>query len=373
MIADAQGNLYGTAVYGGATSSECDAGCGTVFDLSPKSGTWNESVLYSFNNPSTGLYPSNPLIFDTIGNLYGATQVGGTSGVAFALIRRADAWRYKVLHSFLGSSDGQQPRSGLTELKGAFYGTTVAGGSGGSGGNGTVFELSRSGNRWKEATIHHFLAYADGTNPQAGLVFDSSGNLYGTTSYGGNGACAAGCGTIFELSRTKGGNWRETVLHRFAGSDGALPLATLTWDASGNLYGSAEFGGNNACVGGGCGTIFRLTRAKQHTWHFSLVYTFPKQSTGADPTGDMVFDTLGNLYGTTISGGNVGACPQPGGCGVVFELSPAGRKWEYHLLHVFNNSPDGAHPNGLVTLGRRLFGTTISGGTNGLGTVFKVQ
>jgi uncharacterized repeat protein (TIGR03803 family) len=373
LIADTRGNLYGTASYGGVPNSECSIGCGTAFELSPeKGGTWNETVLYSFNNPMTGLYPSNPLIFDAPGNLYGSTQVGDSFGVAYELLHYAGGWRYKVRHNFVGGSDGQQPRSGLMELNGKFYGTTVAGGNGGSGGNGTVFELLRRGG-WKERIIHPFLSYGDGTNPQAGLTSDSSGNLYGTTSYGGLNKCAGGCGTVFKLLPSRGGRWSEKVLHQFTGSDGALPVANLIWDASGNLYGSAEFGGDSSCVGGGCGTIFKLRRGNGNSWQLSVVYAFPKQSQGADPAGNMVFDGSGNLYGTTVSGGNVNACPQPGGCGVVFELSHGGRKWKYSVLHIFNNTPDGALPNGLVSDGTgKYFGTTIGGGIYSMGTAFEL-
>jgi uncharacterized repeat protein (TIGR03803 family) len=373
LIVDARGNLYGTAAYGGAVSSGCSIGCGTAFELSSEKGKWNESVLNSFNNSETGLYPSNPLIFDATGNLYGTTQVGGDQGVAFELLHEADGWKYKVLHIFMGCRDGQQPRSGLTELDGNFYGTTVAGGNNCSGGNGTVFELSRSGRHWKERIVHRFRSYRDGASPQAGLTFDSSGNLYGTTSNGGNNSCASGCGTIFELSPSQGGGWSERVLHRFNGSDGFMPLANLVWDAYGNLYGSAEFGGDNSCAGGGCGTIFKLSRGTGTRWRFSVVYEFPIQSAGSDPAGNMVFDGSGNLYGTTVAGGNVKACPQPGGCGVVFKLSPTDGKWKYSVLHIFNNAPDGALPNGLVTGAHgRFFGTTIGGGVYSMGTAFEV-
>jgi uncharacterized repeat protein (TIGR03803 family) len=375
LITDASGNLYGTAAYGGVENSSCSIGCGTAFELSPeRAGKWNETVLYSLNNPDTGLYPSNPLIFDAAGNLYSATQVGGELGVAFELLHQATPWKYKLLHDFLGCRDGQQPRSGLTELNGNFYGTTVAGGNSCSGGNGTVFELSRRGGHWKETVIHRFVPYADGASPQAGMTFDSSGNLYGTTSYGGNSSCASGCGTIFELSPAQGGGWSKKVLHEFTGSDGFMPLANLVWDASGNLWGSAEYGGDDSCVGGGCGTIYKLSRDERARWRFAVAYVFLKQSQGTDPAGNMVFDASGNLYGTTVSGGNVAACPQPGGCGVVFRLSPERGKWKYTVLHIFNNTPDGAHPNGLVMgANGTFFGTTIGGGAYSMGTTFEVR
>jgi uncharacterized repeat protein (TIGR03803 family) len=365
LITDASGNLYGTAVYGGATSSECSIGCGTAFELSPeKGGKWNETVLYNFNNPATGLYPSNPLIFDAAGNLYGTTSVGGTLGVAFELLHEAHTWEYKLLHNFTGCRDGQQPESGLTELNGNLYGTTVAGGNSCSGGNGTVFEFSRVGDRWKYRVIYRFLSYSDGMSPQAGLTYDSSGNLYGTTAYGGNTACGSGCGTVFELSPARGGRWSKKVLHQFDKSDGALPDADLVWDASGNLWGSTNQGANSGCPNG-CGTIFELRRGKGNGRRFSVVYEFIMQQ-GAAPLGNMVFDESGNLYGSTDIGGSAGD-------GVVFKLSPANGKWRYSVLHAFTSSPDGAEPNGLVEGAKgAFFGSTGGGGAYSMGTAFEV-
>jgi uncharacterized repeat protein (TIGR03803 family) len=364
VIADAHGNLYGTAAYGGVPSSRCSAGCGTAFELSPeKGGKWNETVLYSFNNPDTGLYPSNPLVFDAAGNLLGTTPVGGTSaGVAFELVHQADGWQYDVLHDFVGCRDGQQPESGLNEFNGNFYGTTATGGSTCSGGNGTVFELSRQHGRWKYRIIYRFLSYANGTGPQAGLTYDSSGNLYGTTAYGGNSACGSGCGTVFELSHARGGRWTEKVLHQFSKTDGALPDAQLLWDASGNLYGITNQGANSGCPDG-CGTIFELSRSKS-SWQFSVVYKFT-EAQGGGPAGNMVFDESGNLYGTTVIGGSSGD-------GVVFELS-SGATPKYSVLHDFTNSPDGAEPTGLAPgVNGTYFGTTIGGGLSSLGTAFKL-
>jgi uncharacterized repeat protein (TIGR03803 family) len=362
LIADASGNLYGTAEYGGVANSSC-SGCGTAFELSPeKGGKWNETVLYSFNNPATGLYPGNPLIFDAAGNLYGTTSVGGTLGVAFELLHKAHAWTYELLHNFTGCRDGQQPESGLTELNGSLYGTTVAGGNSCSGGNGTIFEFSRVGGGWRYRIIYRFLSYSHGTSPQAGLTYDSSGNLYGTTAYGGNTACGSGCGTVFELSRGRGGRWSQKVLHQFDKSDGALPAADLVWDASGNLWGSANQGANSGCPNG-CGTIFELSHGKDR--RFSVVYEFIAQQGGA-PLGNMVFDGSGNLYGSTDIGGSAGD-------GVVFKLSRANGKWKYTVVHAFTDSPDGAHPNGLaIGANGTFFGTTIGGGVYSLGTTFEV-
>ncbi|MBV8067255.1 MAG: hypothetical protein JO113_04700 [Candidatus Eremiobacteraeota bacterium] len=367
LIADGSGNLYGTAVYGGTPSKvPCDSGCGAAFELSPqKGGTWNETVLYSFKNSETGLYPSNPLILDAAGNLYGTTPVGGSQGVAYELVHRAGEWHYKVLHIFMGCRDGQQPESGLTEFNGNLYGTTVAGGNSCSGGNGTVFEFSHVGGRWKYAIIYRFRSYSDGMSPQAGLTYDSSGNLYGTTAYGGNSNCGSGCGMVFELSRSRTGRWSEKVLHQFSKTDGALPDADLVWGPSGELYGSTNQGANSGCPNG-CGTIFTLTRGKRNNWRYSIVHAFIEQQ-GGGPAGNMVFDESGNLYGSTVIGGS-------GGDGVLFELAPAGGKWTYTVLHDFTSSPDGAEPNGVVMAGRgKFFGTTIGGGDYSMGSAFEVE
>jgi uncharacterized repeat protein (TIGR03803 family) len=375
VIADGHGNLYGTTVAGGATGPSCPSdGCGTVFELMPqKSGGWKELVLHSFAG-SNALYPSNALVFNPSGNLFSATEVGGRAGAAYGLEHRAPGWHYVTLHDFLGGRDGQQPRSSLTYLSGTLYGTTVAGGNGSSGGNGVVYAITGSGQHWKEKIIHRFVNSAYGANPQAGLVSDSAGNFYGTTSYGGNPACPTGCGTVFELSPV-GGRWTGKVLHKFDGYDGFDPLATLVFDSHGNLFGSTNQGQGGGCVGAGCGTIFELSQVKNGSWRFSVVHNFSAKQ-GGGPAGNMVFNASGNLYGSTVIGGNLAACKQQGGCGVVFKLTPLGNgKWTYAVLHAFNNSPDGALPNGgLAENGRgRIFGTTIGGGTYGLGTVFQVK
>jgi uncharacterized repeat protein (TIGR03803 family) len=371
VIADAHGNLFSTTLAGGTGCGT--GGCGTVFELKPqKGGGWKELVLYKFGS-GNAIAPSNPLVFDPSGNLLSAADVGGTNGVAYGLEHGARGWQYVTLHDFLGGRDGQQPESGLTYLNGILYGTTVAGGNGTSGGNGTVYALTGSGTLWKETIVHRFLNSAYGANPRAGLISDSAGNFYGTTSYGGNSACPVGCGTVFELSPS-GGRWTGKVLHEFDGTDGYDPLAPLVFDSHGNLFGTTDQGEGGNCVGGGCGTLFELSPVNKRSWHFSIVHDFsPKQ--GGGPAGSMVFDSAGNLYGSTVVGGNLSACPQQGGCGVVFKLTLHSGKWSYSVLHIFNNSPDGSLPRGGLALdGRgRIFGTTIGGGAYGMGTVFQVS
>ena len=277
LIFDAAGNLYGTTFYGGSLSCDRPSACGTVFELSPPAAgrtAWTEMVLHSFINYTDGARPAAGLIFDAAGNLYGTTYEAGVShyGTVFELSPPAagrTAWTETVLHSFAGAG-GAVPAAGLIfDSGGHLYGTTYVGGV---SDYGTVFELSpptAGRTAWTETVLHRF-AGTDGTNPVAGLIFDAAGNLYGTTLGGG----VSDYGTVFELSPPAAGRtaWTETVLHSFAGTDGANPAAGLIFDAAGNLYGTAAWGGNPACPlpppplasGGlepfrGCGTMFELT------------------------------------------------------------------------------------------------------------------
>ncbi len=370
-VIDAAGRLEGTTMRGG-TNGSCGSGCGTIFRLSHDAKGWNETRLWSFDL-THGAYPSDPLVADSSGNLFGATDVGGSLGVTYGLFHGAHGRKLRDLHNFAGGRDGAQPRSSLIfDKRGDLYGTTVAGGTGGSGGGGTVYELIPSGSSWTEKILHRFTPYNDGANPQAPVIFGSDGSLYGTTSYGGNQACPSGCGVVFRLTPLGTGKWEESVLHAFNGADGDTSVAGLIADAAGNLYGSTNEGGNSGCYGG-CGVLFELTRAPHGRWSFSVIHAF-RVKAGGGPSGAMAFDSAGNLYGTTVIGGNINACPQQLGCGVVFRLAPGSKhRWKYGVLHVFDNSPDGALATGLVMSANGiLYGTTIGGGSLGLGTVFEV-
>jgi uncharacterized repeat protein (TIGR03803 family) len=261
VIEDAKGNLYGTTAYGGVGSS-CTQ-CGTVFKLSK---TGKHTVLYRFTGGADGGYPLGGVIQDAQGNLYGTTFYGGDlscnppngCGVVFKLSKMG---KETVLHSFTGGADGGNPSAGLIQdTKRNFYGTTENGGdlsciSGGLG-CGVVFKLSKTG---RETVLHSFTGGADGWNP-SGVIQDTQGNLYGTTYYGGHCGNRFGCGTVFEVSKTG----RETVLYRFCSqsvcSDGLWPQAALIRDAQGNLYGTTYYGGNESCWDHlGCGVVFKLT------------------------------------------------------------------------------------------------------------------
>jgi len=377
LTIDKAGNLYGTTPDGGTNSD------GAVFELTPKaSGGWTEKVLYSFAGGNDGEYPYSGLVFDPAGNLYGATPYGGTGpchdttgngcGVVYELSpKTGGGWTEKVLYNF-GSSrtDGTHPYSDLIlDAAGNLYCTTSAGGT---HNKGTAFELAATTDgAWTPTVLYSFTFNAtnrrDGSGPQAGLVFDTAGNLYGTTAGGGVGRCRGGCGTVFELTPRSGGGWTETVQHSFAhnATDGTFPLATLIVDAAGNLYSTTEVGG----VFDG-GTVFELIPQTGGGWTETLLHSFGKGKDGQGPNGRLIFDPAGNLYSTTAQGGY--ASPARG---TVFELSPKSGGWAEKLLHSFGAGTDGTEPfAGLVRdASGNLYGTTGFGGThNNNGTVFQV-
>jgi uncharacterized repeat protein (TIGR03803 family) len=350
-----------------------------VFELVPKAGGgWTEKVLHRFSGMD-GAFPVASLILDTAGNLYGTTKGGGRydSGTVFELTpKTGGGWREKVLHNFNSiGSDGIFPYANLIfDASGNLYGTTYLGGrrtcnNDGNLGCGTVFELMpQPGGGWREV-LHRFNG-KDGDEPLAGVIFDSAGNLYGTTSEGGSGQCdngkGLGCGTVFELMPKAGGGWREKVLHNFNpnGKDGTYPEAGLIFDATGNLYGTTFNGGTH-----GWGTAFELVPEPDRVWRETVLHNFGKSTDGVVPAAQLIFDVVGNLYGTTFAGG-------AGNTGIMFELMPkAGGGWKEKVLHTFeNNKRGGTNPwAGLIpdTAGN-LYGTTSEGGAHGYGTVFEI-
>jgi uncharacterized repeat protein (TIGR03803 family) len=379
LISDATGNLYGTTLYGGA-SMNCPVGCGTVFELTPGAGgKWKEKLLYSFKGGGDGYYPQAGLIFDTSGNLYGTTFAGGASpfcsngcGTVFQLAPGAHGtWAEKVVYSFnLYDTDGIGPVDSLIfDAKGALYGTTWAGGttdcSNGEG-CGTVFQLAPGpGGTWTESVLYSFCVSGvctDGATPFASLIFDVAGNLYGTTSAGGNPVCSSGCGVVFRLTPNSGGTWTEKVLHSFGkGKDAANPYAGLVFDAHGNLYGTTYQGGAyNA------GTVYKLTAGVGGTWTEKVLHSFGKGTDGDNSDASLIFDKAGNLYGTAAGGGTLGA-------GIAFKLSPgAGGKWSETVLHNFNQRGNAPEASLILDASGNLYGTTTGGGTYGGGTVFEI-
>jgi len=379
VIFDAAGNLYGTT-YGGGTYR-----CGTVFELTPAAdGSWTEKVLHNFNCDD-GAYPVGGLILDAAGNLYGTTAGGGLygcgtaggCGTVFELIhgaRAAGGWTEKVLHKFSGP-DGGIPLAGLIfDAAGNLYGTTAMGGNYCTyPGCGTVFQLmALAGGRWKDNVLHSF-NYTDGAHTYAGVTLDAAGNLYGTTGWAGR----YDCGTIFELTRIPGRGWSETALQSLVGADGCDPFAGLIVDTAGNLYGTTTRGGTGYYCSFWCGTVFQLTPSAGGGWTETVLYNFNGPD-GDFPAAGVVFDAVGNLYGTTEAGGELSTC-NGSGCGTVFKLMPAaGGGWAETVLHDFNGN-DGAYPLAGLILDAvgNLYGTTQQGGTGtsctpGCGTVFEI-
>jgi uncharacterized repeat protein (TIGR03803 family) len=359
-------NLYGTTFYGGASSY------GNVFMVNKKTG--EESVLYNFNgSPSDGENPNSNLIKDSNGDLYSTTSYGGASSYGTVFMVNKKTGKESVLYNFNGSpSDGANPGTlgGLViDSAGNFYGTTTGGGVSGCDVNGfwgcgTIFKVSPTGG---ETVLYSFCSESgckDGANPIAGLIMDDKGNLYGTTFYGG----AFSAGTIFKVDPATG---IEAVLYNFTGgSDGAGPVGPLIMDSAGNLYGTALHGGliSSVCASNdyvGCGTVFELAASGKQT----VLYGFCSQTNctdGANPNTSLIKDSKGNFYSTTFYGG-------ASGVGTVFVVNK--KTLKETVIHSFTGSTsDGANPHGSLIrdASGNLFGTTMYGGTYGAGTVFQL-
>ncbi len=307
LVMDANGNLYGTTAEGGT------AGYGTVFELSPpavQGDPWTETVLYSFTNGNDGGGPVDALVFDKSGNLYGTASSGGSGagGVIFELSPPATSggtWTYTTLYSFVAgkkSVTGCQPEASLLRAQsGAFYGTAV--GCGANGG-GVAFQLSPpaiSGGAWTYAVIHVF-GFANGTGdgnyPQSSLIAGKGGVLYGVTLMGGTSAD----GTVYSLTPpvTKGGAWKESVLHSFSGADGVNPIGALTLTVSGTLYGTTADGGTAFQ-----GTIFKLAppAVSGGTWTETTLFTCTTALTSPS-FPEAAFSLInGAFYSTSALGG----------------------------------------------------------------------
>jgi uncharacterized repeat protein (TIGR03803 family) len=345
---------------------------------SPLFAADQEKVLYSFCNVSNcadGEYPQASLIFDKAGNLYGTTFDGGAYalGSVFELKRGSGGtWTEQVLYSFCSATncvDGTNPQGLVFGADGNLYGETT---TGGGDGFGTVFRLkSGKGGTWTEKVIHNFnFSNGDGYYPYTGLIVDASGDLYGTTEWGG----AYNSGTVFELTVGAKGKWTEKRLHSFDdnGKDGYAPLDGLMLDAAGNLYGTTSRGGAPAagCNGQGCGSAFQLTPGTNGEWTEKVLHSFQANGKdGYDPWGGVVADKAGNLYSTTNAGGD-------SGCGAVVKLVLGAKgKWTEQVLHSFqNDANDGCNPVvGLtVDAAGNLYGTTFYGGLYNDGTIFKL-
>ncbi len=406
LVAGLGGSFYGTTLLGG---SGCNGtGCGTIFRLSaPAAGstTWTLTTLYLFAGGADGQEPIN-LIADTAGNLYGVAQYGGTDmtlctvngialgcGTVFELSPPAAGktqWQFSTLYTFTGGADGSFPNYGLTrDASGALYGYAYGGGTCvPSLACGTVFKLTPPAagqTAWSESTIYAFAGGADGSTPYGIPVVSKTGDVYGTTGQGGFSksticAAAGGCGTVFKLAPPAAGktNWTKTVLVALTAADGIFPEGSLYADTAGNLYGTANTGGNTtACAPTGatpgCGTVFEVSppAAGATAWKFKVLYSFTGKADGVYPAAGLT-PRLTSFYTTTSGNGLPGV-------GSVLQLSPpaaGATAWTETTLYDFKNTTDGAQPtDALLLKGGVLYGTSF--GHDGqtavhYGTIFSI-
>jgi uncharacterized repeat protein (TIGR03803 family) len=314
LFLDPSGNLWGTVEVGGNTRCNSGYGCGAIFEITAKG---KEAVIFKWKGlDGDGSNPIGGLVGDGAGNFYGTTSDNYNVAIDIlgTVFKVDSAGNYRALYRFTGFLDGphgSDPEASLVrDAAGNLYGTTVGGG--GANHYGTVFKVSPVG---KLTVLHAFSGGTDGGGLDSPLVADSAGNLYGTTYFGGDPTCfldnVGGCGTVFKIDPTTGA---ETILHRFTGAEGAFPIAGLAIDAQGNLYGTARGGGIAKCLQDfGCGTVFKLDTSGDLT----VLYAFNGVSDGYGPYGGVALDSAGNIYGTTASGGDP-VCD----CGVVFKITP---------------------------------------------------
>jgi uncharacterized repeat protein (TIGR03803 family) len=378
VIFDGAGNLYGTTNNGGARND------GAVYQLSPN-GT--ESVLHSFSicgasktGCTEGNSPEGPLVMDASGNLFGTAAAGGGPGrLAGTVFMLAPNGSETTLYAFCSKTnciDGEHPRGGLVvDAHGNLFGVTSAGGGRGMG---VVYQLTAGSPQYKQTVIHSFCSSptctdgafpAAGTSPAPGLIIDAAGNLYGTTSQGG----AHDNGEVFELSPSDSGTYALRVLYSFCPKDdcsgGQAPNSGLLLDGAGNIYGTTARGGTgHTFQNESVGVLFRLSPHGQDFTE-TVLYNFCSEShctDGALPTGSLIMDSAGVLYGTASAGGAKKA-------GVVFALAPNGT---YAVLHDFcsdRHCADGDTPQAIVEDARgNLFGTAAKGGADKKGTVFEI-
>jgi uncharacterized repeat protein (TIGR03803 family) len=376
VVSDASGNLFGMSNAGGIYSNN-----GAAFEVSPSGDSWSENVILSFDGSGNarvgGWFPISGFTLDSAGNLYGTTPDGGSyvgsfcggqtgigCGVVFELIPNGDGtWTQKELHLFnYNGRDGVDPFATVVfDAAGNLYGTTA---EGGSGNEGTVYKLSPNANgSWSEQILHAFSNNGqDGESPRGSLLIDSSGDIYGTTVWGGT----YGKGTAFELLPKTGGGYAEKIIYSFGdGVTASSPTGNLIFGPTGGLYGTTNLGGGN----NNCGTVFEL-RFSSGTWNEKTLYAFKGHTDGCNPVGGVVFDASGNLYGNTQNGGAYASL------GTTFELSPgaAGAPWSENILHSFGSGKDGENPtSGLIFgLNGNLYGSTMFGGEYYQGTVFEI-
>jgi uncharacterized repeat protein (TIGR03803 family) len=383
---DRFGNLYGITAKGG--QGQCfGLGCGTVFELIRNGGSWTKSTLHTFDGGVGGGVPVGTLTIDAQGNLYGVTEQGGTGpcdsvlgggcGVIYRLSPNGKGkFDFAVLYSFSQPGtvdDGAYPNAGVViDKNGSLFGTTEFGGSFVCD-CGVVYRLSRNQDRWMEVVLYSFQGISQGGSdvsfPAGPVILGRNGTILGTGTGGGDVLCDLGCGGVFQLI-PNGHGFDDNVLHIFeSGDDGSEPWAGLTVDANGNLFGATAYGGGGTgCPNGdnGCGTIFELT-PNGDSYDFNIIFRFQGPD-GYGPFAELLADNNGNLYGTTEGGGAASA-------GAGFRLSPVAGQWRETGLYSFGTGTDGATPVSPLTGNRQLgfFGTTAQGGKANWGTVFRFK
>ncbi len=375
LTMDGAGNLYGTAISGGYTGGACasDLGCGTVFRLSRHGSGWIFTRLYAFlgdtGSHNDAATPGAGVTFGPDGSLYGATEAGGGGncyyfgdgcGAVFKLSPPPTVcktalcpWDETVIYRLAYNSGEESEGNVIFDSAGNLYGTVALGGQ---YDGGYVFELTPSNGGWTEQTLYSFNSVSgDCGLPTSELVFDKSGNLYGTTFDG----CSNNYGGVFQLVPSGGSGWSENILLNFTGYNGDYPDGLMI-DSQGNLYGTASGEGPN-----GGGTVFELSPSNGG-WAYSLVYAFGK--TGGAFPGPVMMDGNGNLYGTTGHDN-----PLLSGDGVVYKLTPSNGTWTETVLHYFEGS-DGQFPSGsvLIDANGNLYGTTSYGGAYDNGVVWEI-
>lgn len=370
MVFDRAGNLYGAAGYGGNSScfSPGGSGCGTVFKLTRRPAGSLFTTLYAFAGGTDSSNPSGNVTIAADGTVYGTADAGGGGncrdqeghgcGTVFRLQPPPTncsssncSWNETTLYRFTGGTDGNDPFAGVVlDEAGNVYGTAAAGGA---YSGGVVYALAHSGSGWTESTLHSFGNGSDGASPFAGLTLDGNGNLYGATAEGGTGCGTEGCGTVFEMTPSEQG-WGENILYHFQNSYG--PEGALIFDPAGNLYGTTT-----------SGTIYEMTPANG-SWLYSSLYALSFDGLPVFESS-LTRDAAGNFYGVTGLGGS--GCGY--GCGTIYKLSPFGGGWSYTVLYQFTGGNDGANPTGsvLVDSSGNLFGTASTGGRYNYGTVWE--
>jgi uncharacterized repeat protein (TIGR03803 family) len=367
LVADAKGNLYGTTYYGGTNN------VGSVFELTLSGGLWTEQLLYSFaGGTSDGAYPQySPLVFDKTGHLYGTTSNGGSAcncGIVFELTKSGSTWKETVLHAFLGSAqkDGYVPQAGLSfDTAGNLYGTTEYGGLNNSG---TVFQLQPTKSSWKYKTIHQFNSTNGGLYyPIGGITQGPNGYYYGTTYYGG---FAYNAGAVYRLFQARGVWVAQAVFFFLEGGDGTNPDSSLTMDSKGNMYGTTYGGGVTENCSQGCGSVYKLTAGSNDTFTQSVIYSFQGQTKdGQNPAygAGVTLDPTGSLYGTARYGGS------STNAGIAYKLKLVNGAYKETVLHAFTGDPDGYNPlGGVIIVKGKVYGTTYVGGKQNQGTVFEI-